>query len=76
MSLIDATNAVGPPGVELCACASPVCPLDHREDRAPTSDPSLIGWAVGVRRVVVLPVPRLHRRFSLSLPFHLRRARV
>jgi len=76
MSLVNATTAVGPPGVELCACASPVCPLDHRDERVPASDPSMIGWAVGVRRVVVLPVPRLHRRFSLSLPFHVRRARA
>ena len=70
-----------------CACQSPVCPLDHLGD-AVMPDAGMIGMAVGVRRAVVLPVPRLRRSrapslaspLSLRLPMHLplalRRARI
>src|SRR4051812_48607228 len=58
-----------------CACQSPVCPQEHGPTWSVAGDAGLIGLAVGVRRVVVLPVPRLRRRFSLAWPGRLRHSR-
>lgn len=87
MSVVRASGmAGGPPTAGPCACQSPVCPMEHSgEPFAP--DQGVIGLAVGVRRVVVMPVPRLRRggaspsfqrpwRLSLHLPLGVRRARA
>jgi hypothetical protein len=34
----------------------------------------MVGLAVGVRRVVTMPVPRLRRRFTLPVPNRIRRS--
>ena len=54
--------------VTRCACQSPVCPQEHGPTWSSAADPGVIGLAVGVRRVVVMPVPRLRRRFSFAWP--------
>ncbi len=61
------------PPLTTCACQSPVCPEDHGPGWTASADPSLIGLAVGVRRVVSLPVPRARRRFALAWPLQVRR---
>ena len=70
MTTLRATDLFDePPMAGPCACESPVCPMDHPGDLAARRpDPGMIGLAVGVRRVVVLPVPRLRRRIAPSLP--------
>ena len=50
-----------------CACQSPVCPEEHGSVWSTSADAGLIGLAVGVRRVVTMPVPRLRRRFTFGL---------
>jgi hypothetical protein len=78
ISGMDMVRAGHGPGfgrpITACACQSPVCPEDHGPTWTPSADSSVIGLAVGVRRVVTMPVPRLRRRFSLGWPVQLRRS--
>jgi len=75
MVMTHAEGAMRPVGpVTACPCQSPVCPEEHGPDWMASPDPSVIGLAVGMRRAVTMPVPRLRRRMSFGWPRQLRRS--
>ncbi len=72
MEMVRAGHGTGQsPPLTRCACQSPVCPQEHGPEWSASADPGMIGLAVGVRRVVVMPIPRLRPRFSFARLLHL-----